>query len=288
MSGTGGTSRPPNAGSTDRVRTLAAMKMPRYVLLPGDPDRINLMATQWQQAEVVELGRGYRAAVGTYNGVRIGAVCTLMGAPSLEIIFADLAHLGANTFIRVGTCGSIRKEIDTGSIIINDASVRLDGTTQFYVRNEFPAAASYEVTFALADAAAQQRVPYHVGTGATSGSFFVGQGRQGWNGYMSLEGERILDEMRRAGVLNFEMETAALLTLARLFGLRAGSVCAVVANRVTDVWDESVGVERACMVAAEAVKRLSEWDARTQRHGGASLVAAAFSEKPRVSNTKEE
>lgn len=262
-----------NSGDRRRINALRELDLPRYVLLPGDPDRVDLMAGQWDDAKIISLPRGYRAASGTYKGARIGAVSTMMGAPSLDIIFADLARLDIDTFIRVGTCGTLREDIVTGSLIINDASVRLDGTTHFYVRNEYPAAASFEVTFSLVDAAASNGFAYRVGTGATSGSFFAGQGRPAFNDYISLEGERILEEMKRAGVLNFEMETAALLTLARLYGFRAGSICSVIANRITGEWGESGGVARACQVAADAVKRLTDWDEKARQAGSANIMS---------------
>ncbi len=265
-----------NSGDRRRINALRELDLPRYVLLPGDPDRVDLMASQWDDSKVISLPRGYRAASGTYKGARIGAVSTMMGAPSLDIILADLARIGIDTFIRVGTCGTLKEDIETGSLIINDASVRLDGTTHFYVRNEFPAVASFEVTFSLVDAAVANDVSYRVGTGATSGSFFAGQGRPGYNGYMSLEGERILEEMKRAGVLNFEMETAALLTLSRLYGFRAGSVCSVIANRVSGVWGENGGVARACKVAADAVKRLTDWDLKAQKADRRNITTRDF------------
>jgi uridine phosphorylase len=262
-----------NSGDRRRINALRELDLPRYVLLPGDPDRVDLMASQWENAKIISLPRGYRAAAGTYEGARIGAVSTMMGAPSLDIIFADLARLGIDTFIRVGTCGTLREDIATGSLIINDASVRLDGTTHFYVRNEYPAAASFEVIFSLVDAAISNGFTYRVGTGATSGSFFAGQGRPAFNDYISMEGERIFEEMKRAGVLNFEMETAALLTLSRLYGFRAGSICSVIANRITGEWGESGGVARACQVAADAVKRLTDWDEKAQQAGRVNITS---------------
>ncbi|HEV2505169.1 MAG TPA: nucleoside phosphorylase [Mesorhizobium sp.] len=263
-----------NTGDRRRINALTALNLPRYVLLPGDPERVDFMASQWETSEVIALPRGYRAAVGTYKGVRIGAVSTMMGAPSLDIVLADLVKLGIDTFIRVGTCGTLKEDIEPGSLIINDASVRLDGTSHFYVRNEFPAVASHEVTFALVDAASASGLSHRVGTGATTGSFIAGQGRPGFNGYVAPEGERILEEMKRAGVLNFEMETAALLTLARIYGLRAGAICSVIANRITGVWDESGGVARACLVGAEAIRRLAEWDQRARKAGRTTIAAA--------------
>ncbi|TWT05772.1 nucleoside phosphorylase [Reyranella sp. CPCC 100927] len=260
------------SGDQRRLSALAALDLPRYVLLPGDPDRIKVMAEQWNDAKIIDLPRGYCAAVGTYEGVRIGAVSTSIGAPSLELVFTDLARLNVDTFIRVGTTGTLHADIATGSLIINDAAVRLDGTTHLYVRPEFPAAASHEVTFALVDAAAAQGLTFRVGTGATAGSFLAGQGRPAFKDYRSPEGDRIFEEMKRAGVLNFEMETAALLTLARLYHLRAGAVCSVIANRISGDWGDNGGIERACRVGAEAVRRLAAWDAAGVRSGRATLT----------------
>lgn len=261
-----------NTGDRRRFNALKELDLPRYVLLPGDPDRVRLMAGLWDDARQADLPRGYTAASGTYRGARIGAVSTMIGAPSLDIVYADVAQAGADTFIRVGTCGTLREDISTNSLIINDAAVRLDGTSQFYVRKEFPAVASHEVTYALVDAAANSGAAYRVGTGATSGSFFAGQGRPAFNGYQSQESHRILEEMKQAGVLNFEMETAALLTLSRLFGFRAGAVCSVIANRITNEWGDSGGIELACRVASEAVALLSRWDARAEELGQKNIT----------------
>lgn len=244
-------------GATARVNALDALGMPPYVLFPGDPDRVDLMASQWDSAEVIALPRGFRAAAGTLHGVRIGAISSGIGAPSMEGALMDLGRLGVHTIIRVGTCGSLRAEIGNGALIVNDAAVRLDGTTNFYVRPEYPAAADWRVTGALVEAASALGHECHVGTGCTTGSFVAGQGRAAFTGYESPEGIRLFEEMRAAGVLNFEMEAAALLTLARLFNLRAGAICSVIANRVTGVWDEAGGIARACRVAAEALVRLA-------------------------------
>lgn len=249
-------------GSSARRELLAEAGMPPYVLIPGDPDRVDLIAAQWSEARAIQLPRGYRAATGTYRGHRVGAISSGIGAPSLESVMADLGRLGAHTLIRVGTTGALRADIPTGALIVNDACVRLDGTTQLYVRPEYPAAAAWDVTAALVEAARGLGVEAHVGTGCTTGSFVAGQGRAAFTGYESPEGQRIYEEMTRAGVLNFEMEASALLVLARLFGQRAGSVCSVIANRVTGEWSDNGGIARACRVASDALVLLATNDGR--------------------------
>jgi uridine phosphorylase len=269
-------------GDQRRFKLLSAANLPRYALIPGDPDRVELMASQWDEAEIIPLPRGYRAAVGSYRGIRLAACSSGVGGGSFEGPFTDLVKLGVDTFVRVGTTGTLREDIATNSLIVNDASVRMDGTTNLYVRPEFPAVASHEVTFALVDAAAKAGVTCNVGTGATTGSFTVGQGRPGINGFISLEGERLFEEMNRVGVLNFEMEGAVLFTLARIYGLRAGAIHSVIANRVAGTWGNEGGVETACRVAADALVQLAHWDSAREQAASSALTAAVVATVEKV------
>ena len=232
-----------------------------YLLFPGDPDRVELMASQWEEAKVHSLPRGYKAATGRYKGARIAAVSHGIGAPSLEYVLHEVAALGVKTIIRVGSTGALGADIACGDLVINEASVRLDGTTTAYVRAEYPAVASHDVTAALIEACRRLGFRFHVGIGATSASFFLGQGRPGFDGFKTEASERLLEELRRSRVLNLEMEAAALFTLCRLFGLRSGAVCTVVANRVSGEW-LLTGEREACLVGAEAVSMLCERGAK--------------------------
>jgi uridine phosphorylase len=243
-------------------RNFTVPDMGDYCLLPGDPQRITLMASQWDEgtAKEYDLKRGYRAATGNYKGVRISATSTGVGGPSLEPPFTDLAAKGMKTFIRVGTTGAIQEGINIGDIVINDGSVRLDGLSRLYIRDEYPAVASPEVTMALIQACEQLGYTYHVGIGCTTGSFFAGQSRMAYGGYKRLEADSEYQNLRDAKVLNYEMEGAALFTLCRIYGLRAGMCAAVVAQRITGEF-RAEGVDvKACLVAAEAVRILTEWD----------------------------
>lgn len=247
-------------GDQRRLNTLLAANLPRYAIIPGDPDRIDLIASQWDTAEILPLPRGYRAAVGSYRGIRLMACSSGVGGGSFEGSFTDMVKLGVDTFVRVGTTGALREDIAVNSLIVNDASVRMDGTTNLYVRPEFPAAASHEVTFALIDAARKMGAPLHVGTGATAGSFTVGQGRPGCKDFISHEGKRLFEEVTGAGVLNFEMESAVLFTLSRIYGLRAGAIHSVITNRVSGGWGDDGGIATACKVASDALVQLARWD----------------------------
>ena len=204
---------------------------------------------------------------GKYKGVPISATSTGIGGPAAAIAVEELLRVGAHTFIRVGTTGAIQKFIGVGDLIITTAAVRLDGTSKQYVYTEYPAVASYEVVLALIEAAESLGVKYHVGISASTDSFYTGQGRPGYKGYMLSWMKNIIPDLQRANVLNFEMESSTIFTLANIYGARAGSVCAAVANRVTDEFVVDAGVEDAIKVANEAVRILYEWDNVKAKNG---------------------
>ena len=178
--------KPLSAADKGHVNTNGPEKAPPYVLLPGDPDRVVTMTQQWDgirnasdralmPPQVWTLARQAKCAVGTYMGAPIGAWSTGIGGPSAEFTLHEILDKGGETFIRVGTTGAIQPDIAVGDIIINDANIRLDGTSNLYVPDQFPAAASYEVTLALVQACENLGLRYHVGTGCTCGSFFTGR-----------------------------------------------------------------------------------------------------------------
>ena len=231
----------------------------RYVFLPGDPDRVPKIAEFWDSAREVSSHRGYTVWTGYLDGIRVSACSTGIGGPATAIAVEELATIGADTFIRVGTCGALQKEIRCGDLIISTAAVRLDGTSKQYVQSEYPAVANYEIVLSLIETAEKVGYRYHVGCTASSDSFYVGQGRPGFKGYVPLGAEKIVEKLNKVNVLNFEMEAATIFTLAGIYGLRAGAVCAVYANRITNRF-ETKGEEEVCKVAVEAVRILSQWD----------------------------
>lgn len=257
------------ASEVGHVETARRTPTPKSILLPGDPNRISLIAGLLDEgAEQYEMNRAQQAVHGFFRGAPLGAYSTGIGGPSAEIILTNLLNEGADTFIRVGTTGAIQEDIAMGDIIINDASIRLDGTSNFYMMPEFPAAASYEVVAALVQACENLGFPYHVGTGCTCGSFFTGQCRTTYAGYRPSSLDGMFADLRAAGVLNFEMEAAAIFTMARIFRKRAGMCAVVVAQRITGEWDENPEAEsRACLVGAEAARILYSWDREKEKTG---------------------
>lgn len=233
-----------------------------YLLIPGDPDRLPKITTLWDSQHEVSSNREFRSFTGKYKKVPISALSSGIGPAAMSIAVNEAINVGVHTFVRVGSTAAIQEDIECGDLIISSGAVRLDGTSDCYVMPEYPAVANHEVLLALIEAAETLGVKkYHVGITATSNDFYAGQSRQTPMG-CCLKPENLLQVLQKARVLNFEMETATLFTLASLRGLRAGAVCAAFANRVKDEFKVGAGEGDAVKVANEAVRILSEWDGR--------------------------
>jgi len=238
---------------------LARKDVGRVAFLPGDPGRVPRIAERFHDARDLGSHREFRAFAGRVGSEKVVAVSTGIGGPAAAIAIEELARLGVKVMIRVGTCGAITPEVRTGSVIIADAAVRMDGTSAQYVLPGYPAAATPGVVMALGEAAASRGERYAVGITASTDAFYVGQGRESFGGYFPSGSARLLDDMRAARVLCFEMEAATLFTLGRVFGLKTGAVFGVVANRVTNHLKLDAGVDDAIDTAVDAVKLLRKY-----------------------------
>ncbi|MGC9130502.1 MAG: uridine phosphorylase [Pyrobaculum sp.] len=241
---------------------VAPGEVPRYVLLPGDPGRVPLIARHWEGAREVARNREFVTWVGRYKGVQVAATSTGIGSGSTAIAVEELLQAGADTFIRVGTTGALRREVRLGDLVIGVAAVRWDGASRWYAPPEYPAAAHWRVVSALVAAAEALGVRYHVGIVASTDSFYVGQERPGHGGFLPPWARGLIDTLRSLGVVSFEMESATIFTLSSIYGARAGGVYAAIANRETDEFAPEVGVEDAIRVANEAVRILAEYDSQ--------------------------
>lgn len=230
-----------------------------HLILTGDPARVLKISEKWDKRREVAFNREYRSLTGEYKGIKISCLSTGIGSPSLAIALEEAANLGVRTFIRVGSTGAIQKQINPGDLIINTAGVRLEGTSKNYIDASYPASAHYEVILALIEACEKFKFKYHLGIGASTDSFYLGEGRSGFQGYTQSKFKNCLSDWQKAKVLNFDMESSALFTLTNLYNLRAGAICAVFDNLVTDKWVVR-GEKEAGLAASEALFILHQWD----------------------------
>ncbi len=245
------------------------------VLLPGNPERVEKVVDGWDSWEEKAYHREYRTATGSYRETPISVTSTGIGSPSAAIAVEELARVGTETFIRVGSCGAIQEGMEVGDLVITTGAVRQEGTSAEYVREDYPATADYEVVCALVAAAEELGYEYHTGLTMSADSFYAGQGRPGFEGFRAAGSEALIDALQEANVKNVEMEASSILTLANVYGLRAGAVCTVYANRVTGAF-RTEGERRAAETASLAVHYLEEMD-RVKAEAGAERWHAGLS-----------
>ena len=208
-----------------------------YILTCGDPDRARRVAKSFDRVEVKRRNREFLTYTGSYHGIPVSVIATGIGAAASAIAIVEAAQCVAPaTFIRLGSTGALQGHINLGDLVITAEALREENTTLFYAPASQKALAHPEVLAALKEAAAALQIPHHVGVTCTSPDFYAGQGRI-VPGFPTLEPEMV-ERLRRAGVLNLEMEMSAYLTLAAVstLKLRAGGACVVVNNRLKRVF----------------------------------------------------
>ncbi|MEG0577508.1 MAG: nucleoside phosphorylase [Bacilli bacterium] len=222
------------------------------VLLPGDPARVLMFKDLLEDFNIVSSNREFVIGKGKYQGKDITICSTGIGGPSTEIAVIELIELGAKALIRIGGTGSLKQGISCGDMIINTGAMRKGGASNFYAPPEYPAVASYEVLDTLANACKKMNTKYWMGISASVGSFFAGQGRLA-NG-KKFHNDNLLKDYENLNIINMEMEAETILTLGSLYGVYTGSICAVHADRVNDIWLEDFAEAqlKMCTIALEA------------------------------------
>jgi uridine phosphorylase len=241
-----------------------------HVFLCGDPARVDRIAKRWDDVREVCSVREYRIVSGELDGLPVSAASTGIGAPSTAVLVEELAKLGANTFIRIGNSGGLAPQLELGELVITTGSVRDDGTSRSYVLPEYPAVAHHRVVSALEHAAEEHSTSYHSGITWSLDAFYArnavlnpdgSMASMSVNGYWPSHLEQRIRDMQAAGVLNCEMESGVILTLAGLFGLRAGCIC-VVSDRTPWPGPAAIDLDRnmeSCIeVASRAMRSLAQ------------------------------
>lgn len=198
----------------------------RYVLLPGDPFRTDLIASYFDDAKLVAHNREHKTWTGTLNGVKVSVTSTGMGCPSAAIAVEELIRCGADTFIRVGTAGRICDKAMDPALdgVINTAAVRDEGTTVHYLPIEYPAVADRHVVDALARAA--KKLGYNYAEGITqSKDSFYGQ-HEPENMPVCHRLQERWEAWKRGHVMTSEMESSAIFIISSIRGCRASSIMA--------------------------------------------------------------
>ncbi|MBQ2583022.1 MAG: nucleoside phosphorylase [Erysipelotrichaceae bacterium] len=226
-------------------------------LMPGDPKRVDVIASCLENVEELTFNREYRSIVGTYKGMRVIGISTGMGGSSTAIAVEELKNIGVHTMMRIGSAGAMQKGINLGDLVICEGAVRDEGTSKNYIDPIYPAVPDYRLINHCVEAARDLGYEYHVGVILSHESFYYDEDAQD------------CEKWSRKGVLASDFETAALYTVGRLRKVRTASIL----NNVV-LWGENteesigsyqggesrtaIGEKREVLTALEAMYRLEQ------------------------------
>lgn len=230
----------------------------KYCFLPGDPGRCKAIASYFENPVHIGMNREYNIYTGTLCGEKVSVCSTGIGGPSASIAMEELTAIGADTFIRIGTCGGIAMDVLPGDVVVATGAVRYEHTSMEYAPIEYPAVPDFDITAALK--AAGEDLGYRIHTGVVQcKDAFYGQ-HSPEKSPVSYELQQKWESWKRLGVKASEMESAALFVVAAALGVRCGSCFHVIWNQEREkaglaqpMTEDTSG---AIKVAMEAMKRI--------------------------------
>ncbi len=239
------------------------------VILVGDPGRVSLVASHFDERECEVQSREFHTITGTYKGKRITVLSTGIGCDNIDITMNELDALANIDFnertekpshrtlsiVRIGTCGGLQPEAPLGTFIASVKSIGFDGLLNYYAGRNDVCDLEMEKAFARhMDWSPQKGAPYVAtadpslvnqvagtdmlrGITVACGGFYGPQGRQIRLRIQDPRQNEKVESFRyptpegELKICNFEMESSALAGLAALLGHRAMTCCMVIANR---------------------------------------------------------
>lgn len=237
-------------------------KLPRYLLTVGDPGRSQRIATDFL-TDVKELAknREYHSFIGTYKNIELVVSSMGIGSPSTAIGLEEFAMAGVDTFIRIGTSGSLSPTVGHGSIVNATGAVRDEGTSKQYIPLEYPSLASVDVVMALRKAAKTLNIQkYFEGIVHSKDAFY--------SEFSDFTAQSTFntakwESWKKGNVLATEMECSILFVLSQLRKWRSGSILAVIGATWDDQPisnDHTAGQKEAILTALEAIVILAKED----------------------------
>ncbi len=239
----------------------------RYVILPGDPGRCQAIAAYFDDSVHFGQNREYNIYTGSLLGEKVSVCSTGIGGPSAAIAMEELHNVGADTFIRCGTCGGIDLDVQADDIVVATGAIRFEHTSREYAPIEYPAVADLDITLALRDASRELGYRTHCGVVQCKDSFYGQHNPQ--KSPVSFELLNYWNAWKMLGVKASEMESAALFVVANALSCRCGSCFHVVWNQereqagLDQKMSENTGA--SIRVSIEALKKIILQDRKSTK-----------------------
>ena len=227
-----------------------------YVIFSGDPWRVEIVKSYLDQPKHVAFLREFNTWTGSYKGVPITATSTGIGSPSAAIAMEEMYECGMKVAVRMGTVMALDDGM-LGKFIIPIAAMRRESTSKTYVDESYPAVADVELVNVMNQTVRQMGAEYVNGVNCTIDGFYT----QSHDSKFSLEFGRkmqpLFDELKKLHVSGCDMESACMLTIGRLMGVKT---CVVTMTTVLENLKEVLkgqarkdAEDLLCRVALEGV-----------------------------------
>ncbi|WP_130860312.1 nucleoside phosphorylase [Gracilibacillus phocaeensis] len=218
------------------LKKVGAADLGEVTLLVGDPARVELISSQWDTHQLVSENREFILVTGTWKGTTVSICSTGIGVGSTEIAIIELIRSGAKKLVRLGGCGAWNDRLSAGDLLFNHAMVRDPGMLHQYVSDTYPAAADPDLLAQIKLQAENSGFRVHTGIGMTTQSYYLGQSREHGISNGPQPNKNWMDYWKERHVLNAEMESAVLFTLASLYQIPAANCLVVHVNRLNEQW----------------------------------------------------
>lgn len=243
------------------------------IILVGDPDRVDLVASYFDSREFRIQNREFVSVTGSYLNKRISVISTGIGTDNIDIVVNELdalANINLDTreinpqhrslqLVRIGTSGALQDDLPVNSFVLSRKAIGFDGLLNFYANRDSVSDLKFESAFkAHTQWSAELSSPYVVdcseklfnkvfnqetisGVTISAPGFYGPQGRVL---RLPLADPDLNEKIRNFSynnfrITNFEMECSAIYGLSALLGHEALTVCAIIANRVIKQANES-------------------------------------------------
>lgn len=235
------------------LKNLEKGQLGEVTLIVGDPGRVHLISSDWDDRQTIVDSREFLLVIGKYKGQEVSVCSTGIGAGSTEIAVTELIENGVKKIVRAGGCGAWVDGINPGDIILNSAMARTQGMMSSYVPESFPASADPLLVTAIHQKMKSADLNVHVGIGLTSETYYLGQARSPQIENAPDLTKDYISYWTQRGVLNCEMESAVLFILGNIYHIPVANSLVVHVSRKAEKWTNEEDYQKRHKEAAKLI-----------------------------------
>ncbi len=233
----------------------------KYVIFSGDPWRVNVLKQYLDDPVEVAFAREFHTVTGTYRGIRVTATSTGIGSPSAAIAMEEMYECGMEVAVRMGTVMSMHDDM-LGHFVVPIGAMRRESTSKTYIEESFPAVADLDLVNVMNEAVEAAGKRHDNGINCTMDGFYTKMHDSKFSLEWGREMQPVYDELKKFGVSGIDMESACMMTVGRLMGVKTAVVTVVTV--LENLKEQLLGQERTdaedllCRVVLDGIYRYAK------------------------------